>query len=78
MLEAVGSSEPWPPIGLLIIPQWNYIDGRGEPDKSNKTLSQCHFIYTNPTWTDPGANSDLNCGRLVTNYLSHGMAFMHD
>jgi hypothetical protein len=32
---------------------------------------------TNPTWTNPGANWGLRCGRAATNRLIHGKASHH-
>jgi hypothetical protein len=53
--------------------QCNEID-RGKPKTSGKNLSQCHFIHTNPTQTDPGSNPGLRGGRPAANRLSHGTA----
>jgi hypothetical protein len=39
-------------------PQWNDTD-KGKLKNLEKTLSHCHFMTTNPTWTDPGANLGL-------------------
>jgi hypothetical protein len=33
-------------------PRWNDID-RGKAKNSDRNLSQCHCVNTNPIWTDP-------------------------
>jgi hypothetical protein len=50
-------------------PRWNDTD-REKPKKSEKTLSQFHFVHQNPTWTDPGAILGLSDERLATNRLN--------
>jgi hypothetical protein len=35
--------------------------GEGDRRTKRKNLSQCHFVHTNPTLTDPGANPALRC-----------------
>jgi hypothetical protein len=54
-------------------PRWKDID-TGKPKNSEKPLSQCHFCTTNPTWTDPDANTGLVCEKPATNRLNHGTA----
>jgi hypothetical protein len=54
-------------------PWWNDVD-LGTLKNSVRNLSQCHFVTTNPTWTDMDVNLGLGGERLVTNSLSHGMA----
>jgi hypothetical protein len=39
-----------------------------------KTCPSATLSTTNPTWTDPGSNPGLRCGRPVAKRLSHGTA----
>jgi hypothetical protein len=41
-----------------------------------KTCPSATFSNTNPTWTDPGSNSDLRGERSATNRLSHVTAIL--
>jgi hypothetical protein len=47
---------------------------QGKRKKAEKTLSQCHFPITNPTWNDQGAIPGL-CGEVPASIRpSHGIA----
>jgi hypothetical protein len=39
-----------------------------------KTCPSATLSTINPTWTDPGSNPGLRCGRPATDRLSHGTA----
>jgi hypothetical protein len=73
------------PAGLLFIPQLIYESGEpwlNDIDGGNwrtlrKTCPRATLSTTNLTWTDPGANTCLCGERLVTNHISHGMAYPH-
>jgi hypothetical protein len=47
---------------------WNGIY-REKLKNLEKNISQCHFMPTNPTWTDPGANPGLYGERLAMSEL---------
>jgi hypothetical protein len=42
---------------------------------SEKNLSQCHFINTNPICTGLGLNLSQHGIRWVTNHLNHDIAY---
>jgi hypothetical protein len=41
-----------------------------------KTCPSATLSTTNPTWTEPGANSGLRSDRLATNHLNQGTAIL--
>ena len=49
------------------------IQTRGTPKYSERNVSQCHFLATNPSWTGLGLNPDL-CREGVC--MSQGTAIM--
>jgi hypothetical protein len=51
--------------------RWNYIC-RAKPKNSDKDLSQCYFVTTNPTWTDSSTNPCLRGEKPATKRLSYG------
>jgi hypothetical protein len=53
--------------------EWNW--QRETEVLGGKTCPSVTLSTTNPTWTDPGSNLVLHCGRSATNRLSHGTAF---
>jgi hypothetical protein len=71
-------------VSILRIPQmiWIWratnriIYWQGNDEELGENLSQCHFVTTNPTWIDPGANPGLRGERPATNDLSHGTAIL--
>jgi hypothetical protein len=76
-------SELWSPTHLLFIPQvicecgesqWNDTDGKYRRTR-RKPCPNAILSDRSPTWTDLGMNPCLPGKRLVTNCLSHGMAF---
>jgi hypothetical protein len=54
-------------------PRWNDTD-MGKPKKFEINLSGATLSTTNPTWTDPNANTGLRDERPAINHLSHGKA----
>jgi hypothetical protein len=63
-----------PRTGLLFVPPdiwvWRIaaeLYRQGKRKKTEKNLSQCHFVTINPTWTDPSANPVLRGDRPVIN-----------
>jgi hypothetical protein len=48
--------------------------GRGNRS-TGENLPQRHFVHHNPTWPDPGPNSDRRGGKPATNRLSYDAAF---
>jgi hypothetical protein len=59
------SMEPW----------WNDTYRGKLKNSQRKICPSATLSITNPIWTDPGANLGLCGQRLVTNHLSHSMAF---
>lgn len=41
------------------------IQTRGTPKYSERNVSQCHFLATNPSWTGLGSNPGLRSGRRL-------------
>jgi hypothetical protein len=50
---------------------WNE-NWQGKPKYSEKTCPSATLSATNPTWCDPGSNTDRRGGKPVTNRLSYG------
>jgi hypothetical protein len=61
---------PFPSNGAPV--EWNW-HGKAE-ELGEKTCPSATLSTTNPTWTDPGSNPGLRCGRPAANRLSHGTA----
>jgi hypothetical protein len=54
-------------------PRWNYID-RGKQNNLEKIRLSATLSTTNPTWTEPGANTGLRNKRPAINRLNYGTA----
>jgi hypothetical protein len=52
-------------------PWWSDID-RGKLKNLEKSLTQCHFVTTKPTWIDPGVNPGLCVEGSAAKHLNHG------
>jgi hypothetical protein len=57
---------------------WNIVEiinGRRNPNCSEKDLSCCHFVTINPTWITLGLNLDLCVEKPASNCPCYGTAF---
>jgi hypothetical protein len=54
---------------------WNE-NWQGKPKYSEKTCPSATLSTTNPTWPDLGSNPGRRGGKLATNRLSYGAAYM--
>jgi hypothetical protein len=55
--------------------QWRNNIDKVKLKNSEKTCPIATLCTRNPTWTALGVNSSLHGEKIVTNYLSCGMAF---
>jgi hypothetical protein len=68
-----------PPLGpddRWIWSNWWNENWQGKPKYSEKICLYATLSITNPTWCDLGSSPSHCSGKLVTNYLRYGMAYL--